>query len=274
MVQHTAVAAAGSADPISDAVVSPQASLLVRQILQAALQNAAGSQPPPAWVPEAQALLANILMNDVLNKWNNSGPNELAAARTAANQAGNTALAQHARGLIARADGDAAGALTAFQQAASSAPGFARAQAQVSNQLVLNGLGGNQVRQQIQTVINQNQNHPAIGYFYWALGRAYFVDRDWHNAIDPLSKSVSTLPNVWYNRHYLAVAKQNDGDTEGAKTTLQQFLNDPQFGDPQLGKRKVEDLIPPPASNPNNDPVIAARQNLRAGLRAVLANLP
>jgi len=36
----------------------------------------------------------------------------------------------------------------------------------------------------------------------------------------------------------------------------------------------VEDLIPPPASNPNNDPVIAARQNLRAGLRAVLANLP
>ena len=30
MVQHTAVAAAGSPDPISDAVVSPQASLLVR----------------------------------------------------------------------------------------------------------------------------------------------------------------------------------------------------------------------------------------------------
>jgi len=264
----------GDPDPLSNAVVSPDASLFTREILQAALRDAARTQPPPAWAPDVQALLANVLMNDVLNKWNNAGPNELAAARNAANQAGNSALAQHARGLIARADGDTAGALTTFRQAASSAPGFARAQAQVGNQLVLNGLDRDQARTQIQTVINQNQNHPALGYFYWALGRAYFVDQRWHDAIDPLSKSVDALPNVWYNQHYLAVAKQNAGDSEGAKTTLQQFISDPQFGDPQLGKQKVQQFIPPAAPNPSNDPVIAARQNLRGGLLAVLANLP
>ena len=89
-----------------------------------------------------------------------------------------------------------------------------------------------------------------------------------------VQKSVNALSTVWYNQHYLAVAEQNTGDTMGAMTTLQQFINDPQFGDPQLGKRKVEQFLPAVASNPSNDPVIAAQQNLRAGLLAVLGHLP
>jgi soluble lytic murein transglycosylase len=271
MVQ-TASPPADTADPISNAVLTQEASLFTREILKSALANPAAASA--SWRATAHALLANVLMNDVLNLWNDAGQPEIQAAQDEVNLAGTSALAQHAQGLIHRAQGDQSGALSAFRQAVNSDPGFARAQAQVGNQLVLNASDRNQARTQIQTVINQNPNHPALGYFYWALGRAYFVDQDWRNAIIWLSKSVDTLPNVSYNRHYLAVAKQNAGDTQGAKTTLQQFINDPQFGDPQLGKQKVRQLVPPAAPNPSNDPVIAARQNLRAGLLAVLANLP
>ena len=114
MAQQSANPAADAADVISNAVVRPQASLFVRQILQSALANVAGSSSPPAWVRDAQALLANVLMNDYLNWWNNAGPNELAAAQNAVSQAGNSALATHAQGLIHRATGQQNLALTHF----------------------------------------------------------------------------------------------------------------------------------------------------------------
>jgi tetratricopeptide (TPR) repeat protein len=278
-VQGTVNQAAGPADPVSNAVGSPEASLFARELLIRALANPTGA--PPDFVPQAQALLANVLMNDVMNSWNNVGQHQITDAETRVNQAIGAnpprpvlALAQHAQGLIHRARRNHSGALSAFQQAVSSNPGFARGQAQLANQQVLSGGNTTQARAQIQTVIGQNPLHPASGYFYWSMGRAYFIDRDWRNAITWLSKSVAALSTVWYNQHYLAVAKQNAGDSPGAITTLQQFINDPQFGDPQLGKQKVQRFVPPAATNPNNDPVIAAQQNLRTGLLAVLANLP
>ncbi len=271
MAQQSAIPTAVS-DPMSDVAVDPGASFVVRQILESALANAGGSSPSLAWVPDAQALLANVLMNDYLNAWNgaDADKNTLTKAQNAANQAGNSALAQHAQGLIYRAQGNHSGALTAFQQAS----GFARAQAQVGNQLVLTGGNTKQARTQIQKVIRQNPLHPASGYFYWAMGRAYFVDQDWRNAITWLTKSVGVLKTVSYNLAYLAAAKQHVGDTEGAKTTLQQFINDPRFGNPQHGKQKVQQIVPPAAGNPNNDPVVAARQKCRDGLLAAMANLP
>jgi len=273
MAQQSAIPTTVS-DPMSDVAVDPGASFVVRQILESALANAAGPSPSPAWVPDAQALLANVLMNDYLNAWNgaDADKNTLTKAQNAVNQARNSALAQHAQGLIYRAQGNHSGALTAFQQ--SSGAGFVRAQAQVGNQLVLSGGNTKQARTQIQKVIRQNPLHPASGYFYWAMGRAYFVDQDWRNAITWLTKSVDAAPNVSYNLAYMAAAKQHAGDTEGAKTTLQQFIDDPRFGNPQHGKQKVQQIVPPAAGNPNNDPVVTARQKFRDGLLAAMANLP
>jgi tetratricopeptide (TPR) repeat protein len=247
---------AAGTDPVSDAVLSPQASLFTRELLQNALANPAAAAA--GWRATAQALLANVLMNDYLNGWNNAGPAELAAARNAVNLAGNTALARHAQGLILRADGNHAGAQAAFQQAVNLQPGFARAQVQLANQEVLAGGNTNQARAQIQTVINQNRSHPASGYFYWAMGRAYFVDQDWPNAIKWLSKSVKALPTVTYNRAYLAAAKQQAGNIRGAKITLRQFVNNQQFGNPQL-----QAIVPAAAANPTNNLVVAASQRLR-----------
>jgi tetratricopeptide (TPR) repeat protein len=251
-------------------VLSPEASFFTRELLQNALANPAAAGA--GWRATAQALLANVLMNDFLNGWNNAGQAERAAAQNAVNLAGNSALAHHAQGLIhraARPNPNHAGAVAAFRQALNLEPDFARAQVQLANELVLSGGNTNQARAQIQTAINQNPLHPASGYFYWAMGRAYFVDQDWPNAIKWLSKSVSALPTVTYNRAYLAAAKQHSGNIRGAKITLRQFINNPRFGNPQLGNQKVQTIVPGAAANPNNDPVVAARQNLRVGLLAI-----
>lgn len=250
MVQHTAVAAAGSPDPISDAVVSPQASLLVRQILQAALQNAAGSQPPPAWVPEAQALLANVMMNDYLNWWNPGfpvDPNNVLAIANVSNPV--SPLEYHARGLVRRGQGDPNGASADFDQARRLAPTFARAHAQAGNQQALLGQPQNS-HQDFQNARNLNPRHPAIGYFDWGEGRAYFEDGHWARAIDLLSQSVTELPTVWYNRCYLAAAQNAAGDTAAANRTVQDFINN--FD--QTTFDRIKQLKP----NPNDPPPVAA----------------
>jgi tetratricopeptide (TPR) repeat protein len=266
-----------SSDPVSNPVLSPEASLFTRELLENALAN-----PPAAaagWRAKAQALLANVLMNDVLNGWNNAGQAEINNAQTQVNNAiaANPpnpvmALAQHAQGLIhrgARPNPNHAGAQAAFQNALNLDPGFARAQVQLANELVLSGGNTNQARAQIQTAINQNPLHPAVGYFYWAMGRAYFVDQNWPDAIKWLSKSVNALPTVTYNRAYLAAAKQHAGNVRGAQITKRQFINNPQFGNPQLGNQKMQAIIPVAAANPNNNRLVAARQNLRVGLLAI-----
>ncbi len=96
------------ADPVSNAVLSPEASRFTRDILENALDN-----PPAAsasWRPTAHALLANVLMNDVMNSWNSAGQGEISDAQTHVDEAINAnppnpvmALAQHAQGLIHRA---------------------------------------------------------------------------------------------------------------------------------------------------------------------------
>jgi tetratricopeptide (TPR) repeat protein len=246
---QAAIVPADTADPISNAVLTPEASLFVRQILQSALAN--GTAASANWRAAAQALLANVLMNDVLNEWNPNVPVDIAKAQAAADAAKRTslpktvqALAWHAQGLINRSNRNYQDALSAFQKAATLDPGFARGQVQLANQRVLSGGNTNQARTEIQRVIDQNPLHPASGYFYWAMGRAYFVDQDWPNAIKWLTKSVKALPTVTYNRAYLAAAKQHAGNIRGAKTIVRQLVNDPRFD--QATFARIKQLNPDP----------------------------
>ena len=224
MVQQPANPAADAADVISNAVVRPEASLFVRQILQNALANVAGSPSPPAWVPDAHALMANVLMNDYLNWWNNAGQAELTAARNAISQAGDSALANHARGLIYRATGQQNLALQAFRKARLQDPGFTRAHAQFGNQKSALGRE-DETQDPLDHALNLSPRHSACGYFYWAKGRGYFQQGDWVNAIKWLQQSVDTLPTVWYNHCYLATAHNSAGDAATAKQKFQEFLD-------------------------------------------------
>lgn len=230
MLQQSANPAGDTADVFSDAVVRPEASLLVRQILQSALANAAGLPSPPAWVPHAQALLANVLMNDYFNWWNDAGQNELAAARNAVSQAGDSALANHARGLIYRATGQQRLALQAFRTAKKQDRRFARAHAQFGNQKAVLARE-DETEGPVDKALKLSPRHPACGYFYWAKGRAYFQQKDWTKAIKLLQQSVDTLQTVWYNRCYLAAA-QNQSSNPKTKAAANQTFNDfvNQFG--------------------------------------------
>jgi tetratricopeptide (TPR) repeat protein len=260
------------ADPVSNAVLTPQGSLFTRELLNRALANSAGASD--RWKATAHALLANVLMNDYLNGWNHAGEEEdiVNNAQSAINQAMKlnppppvSALAHHAQGLVHRANGDQQPALEAFQKSVGFAPGFVRAKVQIANQSVLGGRDRDQARRDMEEVIDQNPHHPASGYFYWALGRAYFVDEKWSDAIAWLSRSVDALPTVPYNRAYLAAAQQHHGDTKAAKNTLQQSIDDP-----RLGRRTARAVAPPPETpNPH---LVAARQKLREGLRDARAN--
>ncbi len=257
MAQHMAAnSAADTGDLISNAVVSPEASLFVRQILQSALAASARGAPPP-WAAEASALLANVLMNDYLNWWNKAGPSELAAAQTAVNQAGNHPLAYHAQGLICRAQKQHHDAMRAFRTAGHLDYGFARGHAQFGNQKVLLGRES-EAYAPLDRAMKLSPRHPASGYFYWGEGRAYFQETLWYNAINWLKMSVDALPTVWYNRCYLAPAQDSAGDAENkacARQTMHDFLK--LFRKSGLG-RAVTALTPN-----SSDPVTVAAARKR-----------
>jgi hypothetical protein len=251
MVQ-TARAPAGTADPMSTAVVSPEASLVARELLEMALANSAAVSP--TWEATLQALLANVLMNDYLNWWNDAGPDELNTAKVAADRAINLnaslPLGYQARGLVRRAEGDAQGASDDFEYARSLDSSFARAYAQAGNQKALRGQPQNS-HGDFANARNLAPRHRAIGYFDWGEGRAYFqqaigsnAQADWSNAIDCLTKSVKELPTVWYNRCYLAAAQNNAGDQTGAHRTINDFINDPRFN--QATFTRIKQLKPDP----------------------------
>jgi tetratricopeptide (TPR) repeat protein len=225
-------------DPISNAVLSPEGSFFVRQILQSALANPATAAA--SWGLEAQAVLANILMNDVLNWWNDAGQNEVTAAQNAVNQAGDSALAHHARGLIYRFHRQHKLAMQEFRTAKKIDPGFARVHAQFGNQKILLGRES-EAHAPLDKARLLCPHHPACGYFHWAEGRAYFQEQLWSNAIYWLELSVKELPTVWYNRCYLACAYAAAGDAAAARQAKQEFVN--QFGQPIL-TRAINSLQP------------------------------
>ena len=248
MAQQSASPPADTADAVSNAVVTPAASLFIREILEKALTNPAGMAP--RWAADAWALLANVLMNDYLNWWNYSGLEELRKADDAAYNAlalnSKLAFAHHAKGMVYRAGREHKAALRAFKTAWRCDSGFARGHAQFGNQKVLLGRES-EAHDPIAKARNLAPRHPGTGYFDWADGRAYFQEQDWPNAIKLLKMSVGELPTVWYNHCYLAAAQNsspNAADNSDAPKTMNAFIS--RFGRPVLA-RAVASLQDNPA---------------------------
>jgi tetratricopeptide (TPR) repeat protein len=220
---------ADTADAVANAVITPEVSLFIREILEKALTNPVGVAP--RWEADAWALLANVLLNDYLNWWNYAGLAELRKADDAAHNAlaldTDLPFAHHAAGLVYRARGQHNAARKAFRTAKQKDPGFARGHAQFGNEKsYLCRL--DEVQDPLNTAINIDPLHPASGYFYWGKGRGFFLLEDWPNAILWLKKSVVSLPKVWYNRCYLAAAQHSSadpGDNAAAPQTMQEFLD-------------------------------------------------
>lgn len=237
-----------TADAVANAVITPQVSLFIREILEKALTNPMGVAP--RWEPDAWALLANVLLNDYLNWWNYAGLAELRKADDAAQNAlkldPHLPFAHHAVGMVYRAKGDHNAARKAFRKAKQLDPGFARVHAQFGNQKAfLDRL--DEVQDPLDEAMRLSPRHPASGYFYWAKGRGYFQEAHWSAAIEWLKKSVEALPTVWYNRCYLAAAQNQSSDSiikAEAQQTIRDFINDPRFD--QATYTRIKQLKPDP----------------------------
>ena len=196
---------------------TPEHALSARQYLEESLRL--NSQAADSW-----SELAAVLVNDYLNHWNEAksspdGAKDLLrrageAVQEALKLDPTIAMAHHADGFVRRAKGDHQGALNAFDRAVQLDPNFARAYSQKANQLVMVGRP-NEAPSLVLKAITLSPRDPYIGGFYWVLGRAYFVMRDYENAIVWLRKSVEVLPNIWFNRAYLLAAYAHTGRHQG-----------------------------------------------------------
>ena len=183
---------------------------------------------------DSWAQLANLLVSDYLNHWNEAkqgpeaGKELLRRAEQALQEAlkidPSVALAHYADGFIRRAKGDQLGSLDAFDRVVQLDPNFARGYAQKANQLVMVGRP-KEAPPLVLKAIALSPRDPYMGMFDWVIGRAYFVMQDYENAIVWLRKSVQMSPDRWYNRAYLvgAYALVGRQDQPEARTALSEF---------------------------------------------------
>lgn len=238
--------------------ITPEHTLAARRLLEEALRLDPRSGEAWAW-------LADLVASDYLNRWNDTGKDQLEEAATAVERAlaidQTLALAHFANGLVQRAKGEHQAALDAFSQALKLNPSFARAYAQGAAQLVNVGRP-KEAPPLVEKAIKLSPRDPSLGVFYWIIGRAEFFSADYHNAIASLEKSVGLRQNLWYNRLYLVSAYALVGNQDQASRVLSEFNSHPQFHGYTLERVDLSE-----GANPNENPVVVAgRQKFHEGL--------
>jgi adenylate cyclase len=203
----------------STAFPTPETALEIRQHAEAGLK----ADPDNA---RLLALLAHVLMGDVLNGWNGAGKAEIDRAETAARKAidldRNVALAHFALGYVLRLRGDHPASLASFQEAIKIDPNFARAYAQAANALVFLGKPAEAIPM-VEQALQLSPDDPAIGVFHGVKGRAYFTLGDYPKAIEALTESARVRPNLWYVQAWLTAAHALTDQAPKANETLVAF---------------------------------------------------
>ena len=233
--------------------------LTARQLLEQSVQLDPNLAESWSW-------LAEILVTQYLHRWNNVGKEALEQAEEAIAKAvainPNIAQAYYTQGLIRRAKGDQLGALEALSRAVEVNPNLPRALAEKANQLTALGRPADALPL-VEKAIKLSPRDPALGGFYWIIGRAHFVSGDYRSAIKWLEKSVELRPNDWYNRLYLVSAYALDLRKDQAKKVLQDFNDNPRFAGYTL-QRVAEEMKVLPNDNPL---IVSARQKVHEGLQ-------
>jgi len=242
--------------------ITPEHTLAARRLLEESVRL----DPQSA---EAWAWLADLTASDYLNRWNDTGKDQLEEAATAVERAlvidPHFALTYYADGFIHRAKGEHQAALDAFSQALKLNPNFARAYAQKGNQLINVGRP-KEAPPPVEKAIKLSPRDPSLGTFYWIIGRAHFFAKNYRDAIKWLQQSVDARPNLWYNRLYLVGAYALSQDQAGARKALNDFNG--RFPGYTLGQVTSDEQ-----DIPNDNPVVGAGlEELHKGLR--LAGMP
>jgi adenylate cyclase len=207
--------------------ITPQHNLAARKYLEEAVNLSPSSAS--AW-----SQLADVLMRDYLNRWNEAAKDAVAredlltkaddALQKAFSLDPTIALTHMDDGFIRRAKGDHHGALDAFDRALALDPNLALAYTQKANQLVLTG-HPQEAPALVMKAIRLNPRDPAISVAYWVLGRAYFAMKKYDEAIVWLRKSVAERSTVWFSRAHLVSAFALTGNGTDAAAALKDFDN-------------------------------------------------
>ena len=216
-------------------------------------------------VARASALLANIIMCDYLNRWNEAGPQNLIDAADAVERAldiaEDLAVAHYAQAFIHRANGEHEDARDAFQRSLKYNPGSVRARAQLAAELMYLGQFDDALLE-IEQAIDDGSDSPAIGMFNWIKGRALFFLGRYEDALPALQDSVERWQDLWYNRLYLISAQAHLNNIAGAQSALDEFRDKfPEYA-------TIADVEAAEQTNPNlNEAVRAGRLDFHQGLR-------
>ena len=165
----------------------------------------------PAW-----SQLATCYISDYKNRWNEAGKEEVGAgqglvrrARDALARADeidpNIAQCRYAEGFIRCVEGRHQEGYEAMDRATSD-PNFAAAHAQKANQLVRLGRAREALPVARHAVELAGPYDQSTGVVYWVLGRAYFVLKDYDDAIHWLQRSVDKRGNLWFSGAFLVAA--------------------------------------------------------------------
>jgi class 3 adenylate cyclase len=238
--------------------IAPENTLAVRQLLQ----RSVSLDPSSA---EAWARLAEVTVSDHLNRWNDTGKEQVHDAEEAVRKAllidPSNALAHLANGLIHRSRGEHHSALEAFSRAVELDRNFALAYANKGSELSLVGRPA-EAPPLVEQALRLSPHDPSIGIFHWVAGRASFFAGQYDDAVSWLHKSIQARPNLWYNRLYLVSAYALLGKMDEAARALAEFNR--RFPSPvyTLAVVKLHET-----TNPNSDPlVVAGRDKFHKGL--------
>jgi DNA-binding winged helix-turn-helix (wHTH) protein/tetratricopeptide (TPR) repeat protein len=238
--------------------VAPEHTLTARRMLE----QSVSLDPDSA---EAWARLAQVIVADRLNRWNETREEQVDAAEEAIRRAlliePSNALAHMVYGLIHRARGDHHQAVEAFSRAIELDQNFALAHAHKGNSLTLIGRPA-EARAFVEHALRLSPQDPSIGIFHWILGRASFYAGDYDRAVSWLHRSVQARANLWYNRLYLVSAYALLGKQAEAARALAEFHR--RFPDPPYTLAIVRTQE---GANPSTEPtVLAAREKFYEGL--------
>lgn len=216
---------------------------------------------------EKDALLAITILCDYLNRWNDAGPDEVARARSAVEEAlaidPAFYLAHYARGFLCRAEGQHENELTAFDETIKHNPDFARAHAQRGEALLYLGRAAEAIAA-VDEAIARDSTSKIRGYFYWVKGRSYFYQEQYPEAIEWLERSVRNWPYVWYNRAYLLSAHALSG-TPDSRAAVRRVYNGLERRFPGYTVARIIDNER--ATPDNTPPFVAMRERFHQGLQ-------
>jgi adenylate cyclase len=271
-----------------DVKITPENTLAIRNFLERILK--ASVQIDGELESFARGLLADVLVSDYLNRWNeaenpNSGRNLLREAERQVQKAlalykrlandtkkatdnswrvyPGRALTHYANGLVHRANGKHIRAFDEFEEALHQDPNFARAYAQKGSELI--NLGYPHLAQHpVKRAISLGPKDPSLGMFYWNLGRAYFFEGNYQEAVQPLREAVRLRPNLWHNWLYLVSAHALIGNKDDARKILARFRQRRDFKGLKFNVALVKSYE---AANPNkNELIIKGREKFHEGL--------